>query len=298
MAVTVTHPFVSLVADGGNTALVQPSNWNATHSLTGTVDVANGGTGASTTAGAPFALKGANTDLTSVALTTGTISTAPSGNNDLVNKSYVDAVAQGLDVKGSCVAATTVNITLSGTQTVDTISLLAGDRCLVKNQSTQSQNGIYVVSASAWTRSTDMDIWAEVPGAFTFIETGGQQDTGWVCTSDAAGTIGVTAITWAQFSGVGAGVSSLSFGTTGLTPSTVTTGAIVVAGTLAIANGGTNSTATPTAGGVGYGTGTAHAYTAAGTTGQVLTSQGSSAPIWAAAASGAQDYIVQSYGII
>ena len=56
--------------------------------------------------------------------------------------------------------------------------------------------------------------------------------------------------------------------------------------TLAIGSGGTNSTATPTAGGAGYGTGTAHAYTAAGTTGQVLTSQGSSAPIWAAAGGG------------
>jgi hypothetical protein len=278
MAVTVTHPFVSLVADGGDTTVVQPTNWNATHSLTGTVDVANGGTGASTTAGAPFALKGVNTDLTSVALTTGTVSTTPSGNNDLVNKSYVDAVAQGLDTKGSCVAATTVDITLIGTQTVDTVSLLAGDRCLVKNQSTQSQNGIYVVSASAWTRSTDMDIWAEVPGAYAFIEAGGQQDTGWVCTSNAGGTIDVTAITWTQFSGAGAGVGSLSFGTTGLTPSAVTTGAIVVAGVLVAANGGTG-------------------LSAAGTSGNVLTSNGT---IWtsAAASGGAQDFIVQSYGIV
>lgn len=279
MAVTVTHPFVSAVADGGNTALVQPSNWNATHSLAGTVDVANGGTGASTAAGAPFALKGANTDLTSVALTTGTISTAPSGNNDLVNKTYVDAIAQGLDPKASCLAATTVSITLSGTQTVDTVALVAGDRCLVKNQGTTSENGIYVVvSGGPWTRSTDMNIWAEVPGAYTFIETGGQQDTGWVCTSNAGGTIGVTAITWAQFSGAGAGVSSLSFGTTGLTPSTVTTGAIVVAGTLTTANGGTG-------------------LSAAGTLGNALISDGTN---WtsAAAASGAQDYIVQSYGIV
>ena len=67
---------------------------------------------------------------------------------------------------------------------------------------------------------------------------------------------------------------------------------------LPIANGGTNSTATATAGGAGYGTGTAHAYTAAGTTGQVLTSQGASAPVWATAGGGAQDFIVQSYGII
>jgi len=71
-----------------------------------------------------------------------------------------------------------------------------------------------------------------------------------------------------------------SLGLANATGLSLTTG---VTGTLPTANGGTNSTATPTAGGAGYGTGTAHAYTAAGTTGQVLTSQGSSAPVWAAA---------------
>ena len=48
MAVTVTHPFVSAISDGADATVVRPSNWNATHSITGTVDVANGGTGAST----------------------------------------------------------------------------------------------------------------------------------------------------------------------------------------------------------------------------------------------------------
>jgi hypothetical protein len=82
------------------------------------------------------------------------------------------------------------------------------------------------------------------------------------------------------------GVTTFSGGTTGLTPATATAGAITLAGTLAIANGGTNSTATPTAGGAGYGTGTAHAYTAAGTAGQVLTSAGSSAPVWSGISGG------------
>jgi hypothetical protein len=77
-------------------------------------------------------------------------------------------------------------------------------------------------------------------------------------------------------------VSSISFGSTGLTPATATTGAVTVAGTLAIANGGTNATATPTAGGVSYGTGSAYAFTAAGTAGYLLTSAGSSAPTWTA----------------
>ena len=100
---------------------------------------------------------------------------------------------------------------------------------------------------------------------------------GYVLTSN-----GTTAV-WQASTG---GVTSFSAGTTGLTPSTGTTGAVTLAGTLAIANGGTNSTATPTAGGAGYGTGTAHAYTAAGTAGQVLTSAGSSAPVWSGISGG------------
>ena len=75
-------------------------------------------------------------------------------------------------------------------------------------------------------------------------------------------------------------VTTFSAGTTGFTPSSATSGAVTLAGTLSIANGGTNSTATPTAGGAVYGTGSAYAITAAGTTGQVLTSNGTSAPTW------------------
>jgi len=85
-----------------------------------------------------------------------------------------------------------------------------------------------------------------------------------------------TAPQWSTLSGVA--VTTISFGTTGLTPATATSGVITVAGTLAIANGGTNSTATPTAGGVGYGTGTAHAYSVVGTSGQAFISAGASAP--------------------
>jgi len=77
------------------------------------------------------------------------------------------------------------------------------------------------------------------------------------------------------------GVLSFSAGTTGLTPATTTTGAVTLAGTLAIANGGTNATATPTAGAVAYGTGTAYAFTAAGTAGQILISAGTGTPTWA-----------------
>ncbi len=82
------------------------------------------------------------------------------------------------------------------------------------------------------------------------------------------------------------GVTSFSGGTTGLTPATATTGAITLAGTLAIANGGTNGTATPVAGGAAYGTGTAYAFTSAGTAGQVLTSTGAGAPTWSGISGG------------
>jgi hypothetical protein len=238
-----TRASITVDQQGRLTSAASGPAINLASDVTGTLPIANGGTGATTSAGAAFALKGANIDLTSVALTTGTVSTTPSGSTDIANKSYVDTVAQGLDTKASCLAATTVNITLSAPQTIDGIALVAGDRCLVKNQSTAADNGIYLVAAGSWTRALDMDTWAEVPGAYVFIQTGTTQaDTGWVCTSNAGGTIGVTAITWAQFSGAGSGVSSLNFGTTGLLPSSATTGAITVTGALAVANGGTNIT--------------------------------------------------------
>ena len=82
------------------------------------------------------------------------------------------------------------------------------------------------------------------------------------------------------------GVLSWSGGTTGLTPATATTGDVTLAGTLAIANGGTNGSATPTAGAVPYGTGTAYNFTAVGTVGQVLTSNGAGAPTWTTPAGG------------
>ena len=95
-----------------------------------------------------------------------------------------------------------------------------------------------------------------------------------ITVTNAAGTITVA----------NSGVLSFSGGATGLTPATATTGAITLAGTLAIASGGTNGSATPTAYGVAYGTGTVYAFTAAGTTGQVLTATTGSAPTWAAPA--------------
>jgi len=141
---------------------------------------------------------------TNISTTTGTISTTPSANTDIANKFYVDTVAQGLGPKAACAVGSTVNITtLSGLLTIDGYTVTAGQRVLVKNQTASQDNGIYVASASAWTRATDMDVWSEVPGAYTVLLSGGQANTGWVCTATATGTIGVTAMPWVQFSGTG-----------------------------------------------------------------------------------------------
>ena len=141
---------------------------------------------------------------TNISTTTGQISTSPVNAADIANKLYVDTVAQGLGPKEACNVATTANITLSGLQTIDGYTTVVGDRVLVKNQTNTANNGIYIASATSWSRSPDANTWAELVSAFTFVETGSTEaDTGWVCTVDAGGTLGTTPVTWAQFSGAG-----------------------------------------------------------------------------------------------
>ena len=140
-----------------------------------------------------------DTDLSTVAGTHTTLVSA------LATKTYIDNTRSGLDVKDSVVVATTANITLSGTQTIDGIAVTAGQRVLVKDQTTASQNGIYVVSASAWSRSTDADTADELnSGCFFFVEKGTDNaDNGFVMSQDATIIFGTTAITFSQFSGAG-----------------------------------------------------------------------------------------------
>jgi len=133
----------------------------------------------------------------------------PTADTDAANKGYVDSVAQGLDTKASVVAATTTDGTLATAfdngSVVDGVTLVTGDRILIKNQTDATANGIYVVAASgAPTRSADMNAGSEFPSAYVFVEQGTvNADTGWVCTNNAPVTLGSTNITWTQFSGAG-----------------------------------------------------------------------------------------------
>ncbi|MFM8531304.1 MAG: hypothetical protein ACKOD2_16845 [Ilumatobacteraceae bacterium] len=140
----------------------------------------------------------------------------PVAGTDAANKNYVDSVAQGLDAKPSVRAATTANITLSGTQTIDGVALSANERVLVKNQSIGTQNGIYAVSAGSWTRVSDADEIDKLRSAFVFVEQGTVNgDTGWTCTVDLGATWGATALTWVQFSGAGSYIAGSGLTLTG-----------------------------------------------------------------------------------
>lgn len=133
--------------------------------------------------------------------TTASVSTAPTAGTDVVNKNYLEYFAAGISWKQPVLCGTTTNITLSGLQTCDGVTVAAGDRVLVKSQSAPAQNGIYLASATAWSRAPDADTWNELISALVFVETGSTlAGSAWYCTIQPGGTIGTTAITWSNFS--------------------------------------------------------------------------------------------------
>ncbi len=189
----------------------------------------------------------------------------PTADADAANKGYVDGVAQGLDVKDSVVATTTANGTLSTAfangQSIDGVTLQTGDRILIKNQSTASQNGIYNVNASgAPSRATDMATGGNAAGAFVFVEQGTvNAENGFVCTSDTgSAVVGTNNLTFAQFSGAGQIIAGDGLDKSGNTLSVdlkangglviestelaVKLDASSITGTLAIGDGGTGAT--------------------------------------------------------
>nr|BAR21484.1 phage-related tail fiber protein [uncultured Mediterranean phage uvMED]BAR21515.1 phage-related tail fiber protein [uncultured Mediterranean phage uvMED]BAR21527.1 phage-related tail fiber protein [uncultured Mediterranean phage uvMED] len=189
----------------------------------------------------------------------------PTADADAANKGYVDGVAQGLDVKDSVVATTTANGTLSSAfangQSIDGVTLQTGDRILIKNQSTASQNGIYNVNASgAPSRTTDMGTGSNAAGAFVFVEEGTiNAENGFTCTSDTgSAVVGTNNLTFAQFSGAGQIIAGDGLDKSGNTLSVdlksngglviesteiaVKLDASSITGTLAIGDGGTGAT--------------------------------------------------------
>lgn len=116
---------------------------------------------------------------------------------------WVLSELEKLDFKQSARLATTANITLSGTQTIDGVAAIVGDRVLVKNQATASQNGIYVVSASGWARSADANATGEITaGMLVVIEEGTlQADQLWQLITDGGVVVGTTNLVFAEVTG-------------------------------------------------------------------------------------------------
>ena len=187
----------------------------------------------------------------------------PTADADAANKGYVDGVAQGLDIKDSCTAATTANITISTAlnngDTLDGVTLSTNDRVLVKNQNTASENGIYIVGSSP-ARAADLAAGADAAGFFTFVEQGTVNgENGFVCTSDkGSAVVGTNNLTIAQFSGAGQVIAGNGIDKSGNTLSVdlkanggltiesteiaVNLSASSITGTLAVGDGGTGST--------------------------------------------------------
>lgn len=183
----------------------------------------------------------------------------PTNAQDAATKNYVDMAMQGLSPKQVVRAATigaNINLTSGAPNTLDGVTLVAGDRVLVKDQTTAAQNGLYVVttlgtgSNGTWARSSDVDAWAELINAYTWVSEGTTlADTAWVSTVDAGGTLGTTPITWVQFSGAGMIAAGAGLTKTGNTlAANVDTTTIYVNGSnqIAIYTNGTNGGITHT----------------------------------------------------
>lgn len=194
--------------------------------LTGSQTLTNKTLGATTTLGADLAA--GSFKITGLA--------NPTSAQDAATKAYVDNAVVGIDWKASVRAATTVTGTLAtdfaNGSVIDGVTLVTGDRILLKNQSTGSQNGIYTVnSTGAPTRATDADADSEITASFAvFVEEGdANADSGWTLTNDGAVTVGVTALVFTQFTGLGQVTAGTGLTKTGNTIN-------VVAGTGILAN--------------------------------------------------------------
>jgi hypothetical protein len=129
----------------------------------------------------------------------------PTAAQEVATKAYVDAIAQGLDLKASCRLVATTNVTASGVQVIDGVTTSTGDRLLLTSQTAPATNGIYVASGVAWLRAADADVSAEVTsGMYTYITEGtANADSGWALTTNDPIVLGTTALVFTQISGAG-----------------------------------------------------------------------------------------------
>jgi hypothetical protein len=141
---------------------------------------------------------------------------SPQNSGDGANKSYVDTLINNLSTlyKYRTVhAASTANVLIGApSNSLDGHTLVNGDRVLIKNQTTTSENGIYIYNGLGYalTRAADSDIYSEITGSLVYVENGTTlADTRFFCTSNTGGTIGSTAITYVQDTGVG--ITSANF---------------------------------------------------------------------------------------
>ena len=165
----------SPITGGGASSSVTISIQDATTSQKGAVQLTDSVTSTSTTSAAtPNSVKQAY-DLAATALA-------------------------GLHFHDPVETATSSNITLSGLSAVNGYTPIAGDRILVKDQSTQADNGVYVAASGAWSRATDFDSWDEVYTSAVYTKQGNFSGESFITTVASTGTVGVTAITFALFS--------------------------------------------------------------------------------------------------
>tara|TARA_Y100000114_G_C11763616_1_gene331580 strand:- start:1403 stop:3052 length:1650 start_codon:yes stop_codon:yes gene_type:complete len=184
----------------------------------------------------------------------------PTADAHFATKGYVDGVAQGLDIKEAVKVASTGNLTLSGTQTIDNVAVSADQRVLVKDQSTASQNGIYLCKAGSWTRTDDLATGADASSVFVFVSEGDTNaDNSFVCTDNkGSAVVGTNNLTFTQFSGAGNPIAGDGISKNGniISADLKANGGLVIesseialkldassiTGTLAISDGGTGAT--------------------------------------------------------
>ena len=129
----------------------------------------------------------------------------PTADAHFATKGYVDGVSQGLDIKEAVKVATTANITLSGTQTIDSVAVSADERVLVKNQNTATENGLYLCKSGSWVRTDDLATGDDASSVFVFVDRGVvNNDSGFVCTTNkGSAVVGTNNLAFTQFSGAG-----------------------------------------------------------------------------------------------